>query len=118
MHHSPRFEVVAKTGTFRLESDPGPWSAALREQTAGTALAAGAPPPPPPPPATKPESDAASLQSLMERFRKDMGKTAAGVIPVQVSVPDIGPSFFVAAELTAESQSPLLELQYKRTSRF
>jgi hypothetical protein len=33
-------------------------------------------------------------------------------------VPDIGPSFYVAAELTAESQSPVLELQYKRTSRF
>ena len=54
----------------------------------------------------------------MERFRKDMGKVSAGTIPVQVTVPDFGPSFFVAAELTAESQAPVLELQYKRTSRF
>jgi hypothetical protein len=54
----------------------------------------------------------------MERFRKDMGKTTAGVVPVQVPLPDIGPSFFVAAELTAESQAPVLELTYKRTARF
>jgi hypothetical protein len=54
----------------------------------------------------------------MERFRKDMGRTAAGVIPVQVTVPGIGPHLFVAAELTAESQAPVLELQYKRTARF
>jgi len=65
----------------------------------------------------EPKSDTA-FGGLMERFRKDMGKVSAGTIPVQVTVPDFGPSFFVAAELTAESQAPVLELQYKRTSRF
>ena len=47
-----------------------------------------------------------------------MGKTTAGVVPVRVPLPDIGPSFFVAAELTAESQAPALDLTYKRTARF
>ena len=45
-----------------------------------------------------------------------MGRTAAGTIPVQVRIPDIGPSFFVAAELTAESQAPSLDVRYKRVS--
>jgi hypothetical protein len=35
---------------------------------------------------------------------------------VLVTVPDIGPSLFVAAELTAESQAPALEIHYKRVS--
>jgi hypothetical protein len=45
-----------------------------------------------------------------------MGKTAAGTIPVHVTVPDIGPSFFVAAELTAESHAPSLDVRYKRVN--
>ena len=114
VHHSPRFEVEPRTGAFRRELDPGPWSAALRVEAPVVSAPLAAPPPPP----AAIAGDAGSLQGLMERFRKDMGKTAAGVIPVQVTVPDIGPSFFVAAELTAESQSPVLDLQYKRTARF
>jgi hypothetical protein len=115
VHHSPRFEVQPKPGAFRLEHDPGPWSAALRAEVPPAA----APAAPAPPPASIPrEGDVGSLQGLMERFRKDMGRTAAGVMPVQITVPGIGPSFFVAAELTAESHSPVLELHYKRTARF
>ena len=62
--------------------------------------------------------DADSTQSLMDRFRKDMGRTTVGVVPVRVILPDIGPSFFVTAELTAEAQAPVLELRYTRTARF
>jgi hypothetical protein len=109
VHHSPRFDVEPKPGAFRLEHDPGPWSAALRAEVPVAAVPAAPVPR---------EGEVGSLQSLMERFRKDMGRTAAGVIPVQVTVPVIGPSLFVAAELTAESQAPVLELQYKRTARF
>jgi len=115
VHHSPRFDVEPRPGAFRLAPDPGPWSAALRAEVPRAVPAA----PAPPPPATRArEADAGSLQGLMERFRKDLGRTTAGAIPVQVTVPGIGPSLFVAAELTAESQAPALELQYKRTARF
>ena len=117
VHYSPRFEVEPKSGAFRPEADPGPWSAALRAEMTG--ISAGTPAPPPAPaPAAKPGGDSASLGGLVERFRKDMGKTTAGVVPVRVPLPDIGPSFFVAAELTAESQAPALDLTYKRTARF
>ncbi len=60
--------------------------------------------------------EADSAKALVDRFRKDMGRTSAGTIPVHVAVPDIGPSFFVAAELTAEAQAPALDVQYKRLS--
>lgn len=116
VHYSPRFAVQPKPGAFRRETDPGPWSAALRTETTSLSVASAAPAPPPPP--AMAGSDAGSFGGLVERFRKDMGKTTAGVVPVQVPLPDIGPSFFVAAELTAESQAPVLDLFYKRTARF
>ena len=62
------------------------------------------------------DREGASAKALVDRFRKDMGRTAAGTIPVNVAVPDIGPSFFAAAELTAEAQAPALNVQYKRLS--
>jgi hypothetical protein len=109
VHYSPRFQVEPKAGDFRSETDAGPWSAALRGDV---------PPPPAPPPAPVPKTEAdresAGAQGLMERFRQELGKRAAGVVPVEVKVPDIGPSFFVAAELTAESHAAVLDLQYKR----
>ena len=130
VHHSPRFQVAPQAGGFRREDDPGPWSPALREYR-GVSISAESPAPPPPaaPPALVPKSadaeeraeakvDADSAQSLMDRLRKDMGRTTAGVVPVRVILPDIGPSFFVAAELTAEAQAPVLELRYTRTARF
>jgi hypothetical protein len=52
----------------------------------------------------------------MDRFRKEMGKSTTGLIPVDVKVPNLGPTFFVAAELTAESRGPALDIHYKRVS--
>jgi hypothetical protein len=112
VHHSPRFEVAPTPGAFRSETDPGPWSPVLRgEATAPVAASAPAAPAPR-------SDDASGFQGLMDRFRKEMGKAAVGVIPVQVKVPAIGPSFFVAAELTSETHAPMLDLKYKRTQRF
>ncbi len=41
VHYSPRFEVEPKSGAFRPETDPGPWSAALRAEMTG--ISAGTP---------------------------------------------------------------------------
>jgi hypothetical protein len=127
VHFSPRFQVEPKPGAFRLESDPGPFTAALRNEvlvTASSGLIATAPPPPPPPaaPLAAPAERAADaskdsdFKALIDRYGREMGKTSAGTIPVEVRVPDLGPSFFVAAELTAETHTPAIELDYKRTS--
>jgi hypothetical protein len=107
LHHSPRFHVDPQPGRFRVEPDRGPWSATLSTP----------PPPPPAPPA--PKAGAASdgskdLQALLDRFQREAGRTATGVIPVQVRFPELGPAIFLAAELTAESQFPSLTIDYKR----
>jgi len=117
--HSPRYAVEPQPGAFRSESQQEPWSAALRANEADMpAAVAGALPAPPPPaePSAARDRESASAKALVDRFRKDIGRRSVGTIPVQVTVPDIGPSFFVAAELTAESHAPLLEVKYKRVS--
>jgi hypothetical protein len=60
---------------------------------------------------------AAEAKSLVDRFQKDVGYGArvAGTLPVQVSVPSVGPSLFLVSELTAEGTAPALQLTYKRT---
>ena len=65
-------------------------------------------PAPPPPPAER-RSPSIARRSAPRRlsiaFGKEMGRTTAGAIPVHVTVPEIGPSFFVVAELTPELHS-------------
>lgn len=104
LHHSPRFKVEPRPGRFRVEVDRGPWSAALSNPAAPAPLSAprGGP---------SPSSD---LKGLLDRFRKEEGGTTAGVIPVQVRFPQLGPAVFLAAELTAETRFPSLEIDYKR----
>ena len=48
--------------------------------------------------------------------RKETGRTTTGIVPVRVRLPEFGPSIFLAAELTAETRLPLLELAYKRVN--
>ena len=110
LHHSPRFDLEPQPGMFRVEAFQPPWTPALR--TPAPAAGPGGAGAPAPPRADKDEGDG---RALLERFRRDAGKTVAGVVPVQVRVPEIGPSLFAAAELTAESQAPSIDIAYKRT---
>jgi len=111
LHHSPRFAVQVKPGTFRVEVEQEPWSAALRPVGEAPQAAARAAVPP----ASAMDKDAASAKALVDQFRQEMGRTKAGTVPVEVSVPAVGPSLFVVAELTAEMHAPVLSLEYKRS---
>ena len=53
----------------------------------------------------------------MDRFQKEAGRTRQGVIPIAIAFPAVGPSVFVVAELTPETQAPSLEFLYRRTLR-
>ena len=57
------------------------------------------------------------LKTLMDRFQKETGRTRQGVIPIAIAFPEIGPSLFLVAELTPETQSPSIEFLYRRTLR-
>ncbi|HEX9366545.1 MAG TPA: hypothetical protein VF921_07955 [Vicinamibacterales bacterium] len=109
LHHSPRYGVELKPGAFRLERDPGPLSAAFRddEEVAGVVA--------PKQLAAKGDRDSKDLRDLMDRFQKEAGRTRQGVIPIAIRFPSIGPSVFLAAELTAETLSPSIDILYHRT---
>jgi hypothetical protein len=105
-HYSPRYRVQLLPGPFRAESDAGPFAEALRPAVAAM-------PAPAPPPRAR---STAGLQALADRFRNESGgRTVAGALPVNVTFPAFGPSLFLAAELTAETRAPLVELSFKRT---
>jgi len=108
LRHSPRFEITPLVGAFRVDSDPGPFTAALRDaaspssatQRDEVALT------PPAAPASPPPSGAGG------------GRLLSGPVPVAVSMPEFGRAVFLAAELTAELQAPLVEFTYKRENRW
>jgi hypothetical protein len=108
LHYSPRFRVEPVPGSFRVETDTGPWSPALRgAMRSGTGNGAGSAP--------VPDGGASKdLQALVDRFQKETGTTTTGIVPVRVPLPEFGPAIFLAAELTAETRSSLLDLTYKR----
>jgi hypothetical protein len=138
LHHSPRFRLDLQPGAFRLESDPGVFAEALRISHgvgagvsggiiggASAGMVAGAPPPPPTPVASPApavpsrigaEQDATSqFQKLIDRYRNEGGgRTVRGSLPVEVAFPSLGPSVFMASELTAESQAPSINLAIRR----
>jgi hypothetical protein len=110
LHYSPRFRVEPQLGSFRVDTDPGPFAAALRLPLA--------PPPPPAPPSPASASERGAekgLQALVERFQNERGgRIVIGSLPVRVAFPSFGPSVFLAAELTAEAATPSVDLLVKR----
>lgn len=109
LHHSPRFRVTAEPGAFRVETDSGPFSEALR----------GSPSPPRvgPPPAAAP-SPVVEDERIVQFSRDSGGRTVTGPLPVSIPFPHFGPALFLTSELTAELQAPSLEFSYKRESRW
>ncbi len=139
VHHSPRFRPNLEPGAFRQESDPGVFAEALRGSRGGYGFGSGiggqsggyARVPPPPVAAAAPaglaapvemrpavefDGRTAQLQMLIDRFRNEGGgRTVTGALPVDVTFPTLGPSIFVAAELTAESQAPSIDLAIRKS---
>jgi hypothetical protein len=104
LHVPPRYRVQLVPGRFRIDEDNG----ALFAQPSS-------PPPPPASRALDSRSGPDKLQELVDRFRKEAsGRTIAGIVPVNVTFPEFGPTVFLRSELTAESQSPAIEIEYKR----
>ncbi len=111
LHHSPRFSVAPEAGSFRLMDDPGPFAEALRQPSlkldgmnANVSSVSGAV-----------ASAPSGLQTLIDRYRNESGiRTVVGSLPVAVEFPDVGPSVFLASELTAEARAPFVEMLVKR----
>lgn len=115
VRYSPRFRVTGIVGAFRPASFEPPASAVLADEP---------PPPPAPPPPPKARAEAAKAsaaaveqQALIDRFQEGRARRVAGVLPVRVPFPEIGPVLFVVSELTAESQAPSLDVDYRREGK-
>ena len=122
LYHSPRYRATLEPGSFREESDPGVFAEALRARPMP-------PPAPMSPPAApvaaapgyaatvpmQPARVAGGVQTLIDRYRNEGGgRTVRGTLPVNVTFPSIGPSLFMASELTAEGQAPSFDLTIRR----
>ena len=60
---------------------------------------------------------AAEQKQLIERFQRGRSRRVAGVTPVEVPFPEVGPALYLVSELTAEGSVPSVELSYKRESK-
>jgi hypothetical protein len=112
LHYSPKYAIEPRPGTFRVATNPEPWSPSLKAEPVGAA------PPPPPAPAPPPrvgERDAKDLQALMDRYRKEAGRTGQGTVPLSIEFPAVGPTLFLAAELTEESRATSFDVDYRKT---
>ena len=106
VYHSPLFALEPQPGTFRIGTDSGPWTDALRM----------APVPAPPPPPSAPFDDRdKEAKVLLDRLRQESGRVRQGIIPIAIHFPAIGPSLFLEAELTGEAQSPGIVLRVRET---
>ena len=111
VHYSPLYAVEPQAGTFRPSTAYGPWTDALRlVPPQGAAMA---PPAPPPPPAPRMETDK-EMKGLLDQFRQEV-RVRPGVVPIAIPFPKVGPSIFLAAELTPETQSPAVDLRVRAT---
>jgi hypothetical protein len=109
LHHSPRFRITPEPGSFRPETDNGPFTTALRADIA----------PAPERDHATPASTPSAVGDLVAEYRRESaGRTLAGPLPARVAFPRFGPSLFLMSELTGELHAPSIEFSYKRQSRW
>jgi len=111
LHHSPRFTLTAVPGSFRVEPYAAPVSAVLRDNE----MAGPIPPPPVGTPAPL-EASGAALDALVRSAREGQNAgRAVGILPLDIPFPDFGSVIYLASELTPETQTAELGLEYHRT---
>jgi hypothetical protein len=106
LYHPPLSRVTVDTGGFRVQPFAGPASAPL--QGDGASINA-------PPPSANSSLDSSATSALVDRYkaRRD-ARRPADAAPLRVEFPAVGPSIYLASELTAENQAPTVELNYQK----
>jgi hypothetical protein len=112
LYYPPQYRVEVEPGPFRIDTyeEPG-FREATNEPAAGAM-----------PAQTALNLNQQAAQKLIDQFRAQSEArimTTANLL--RTEVPALGPSLFVASELTAENQSPTVQLTYeldkKRSAR-
>jgi hypothetical protein len=138
LYYPPTFKVSAEPGTFRTQEYGNPICAALAPAgessggiDVGSGVVIGGPMLNAPPPVSSPQDfDRLSnkqnddkekkdaTQALLDSFRaKSIGGKVSGILPVNVSFPEFGPSIYMVSELTSENQFPSAEFNFQRDKK-
>jgi hypothetical protein len=133
LFHPPLFKLNAAPGAFRAQAYEEPGSTALSNEGSGGELSgssgAGLIMPRVVADQTSqifsdslnvPNAPAASPanQAALDKFReKSKGGKVAGILPIRVAFPAVGPSLYLVSELTAESVAPNADLNYQREKK-
>jgi hypothetical protein len=133
LYHPPQFKLTATPGAFRPQEYESPSSPALNNDTviaSGRNIVSLASPSVAPDQfsrsATKDDlnsmpgagSAQAANQAALDKFReKSKSGKVAGILPIGVTFPEVGPSLFLVSELTAENQVPNADLNYQREKK-
>jgi hypothetical protein len=132
--YPPQFRLVTETGSFRTEDYADPISSvltsvaeeppvdtesslavstfrmtALNPPAASRGASVTAP---------KTDDNKESAQTLVDKFHaNERGSRAAGVLPLRLNLPTVGPSVFLISQLTSENQVPSVEFSYQQDKK-
>ena len=113
IHYSPAFRLTAAPGNFRSATYEAPASAALHgTSTDSTPLNASVATP-----IAERQLNGESTQDLVSRVQTATASRPIRNLPIRVVFPHFGPSLFLVAELTSETQAPVLEFDYQRDKK-
>jgi hypothetical protein len=131
--YPPQFRLATEAGSFRTEEYANPISAVLTsvaeeppvdtEWSSGfsgglkleqlTAARVGSPTA-----ADKKDEGKQAAQTLVEKFHaNERGSRAAGVLPLTLNLPTVGPSVYLISQLTGENQVPSVEFNYQQDKK-
>ena len=113
LHHSPRFTLTAAPGSFRVEPYTVPVTAVLRDNE--KADGGATPPASAPSPATEEPSEKAIDTLLRSARQAQNANRAVGILPLDITFPEFGSTIYLASELTPETQTAELGVEYQRT---
>jgi len=71
-----------------------------------------------PPGGSGKEKTLSETQALVDKYRaRSQEGKRAGILPISLSFPTFGPSIFLVNELTAENQSPIIDISYEKNKK-
>lgn len=130
--HPPLFKLTSAPGAFHVEAYEDPTSAVLNP-TPPKPVSALARPGAGLDSAAQPTVTGADTelnffvsekgknpapQKQLDEFRQALaGGRAAGILPIEVSFPALGPSLFLVSELNAENQPPVADFNFQREKK-
>jgi hypothetical protein len=118
LHYPPLFRITAEAGSFRAEPYAGPISPAFNPPPPAASVVNGPPTVMTGMRKAENDRDQESTQALIDSFRaKSKAGRVAGILPIGVDFPSIGPSTYLVSELTSEGQFPGADLNYQRDKK-